>query len=118
MNEGARFEEFHARQRELGACRCAECRGDARESVAAADLRAPEADVADGAPGEHEAAAAAPFDPEGVRRTFVSEPFSLPSWQGWLDRAKSGGTYGPSAPSEADEIRWFRQFGPTHAWRP
>ena len=42
--------------------------------AAAADLRAPEADVADGVPGEHEAAAAAPFEekrlkfPEDFRR--------------------------------------------------
>jgi hypothetical protein len=102
--------------------------------VAAADLRAPEADVADGAPGEHEAAAAAPFDPEGVRRTFVSEPFSLPSWQRKLARAKAHGHYGPDVEPEpigpplpgepdmrpyrgdADEIGWFRQFGPTHGY--
>jgi len=90
-----RFEEFHRRQAALGACRCAECRG--KESAAAADLRAPEADVADGAPGRHEAAAAAPFDPESVRRAFVSEPFPPGLWEERLERAKSGGSYGPDA---------------------
>jgi len=96
--------------------------------VAAADLRAPGTGVADGHPGDRAAAAApfdfadagrviiegtdeekaafygkhevaaAPFDPESVRRAFVSEPFPPGLWEERLDRAKSGGGYGPEAP--------------------
>jgi hypothetical protein len=64
--------------------------------VAAADPRAAGAyDVADGALDVFGTAAAAPFDPESVRREFVSEPFPPGKWQERLDRAKSGGSYGP-----------------------
>jgi len=92
-------------------CRCAECRGSARE-VAAAVVSPSVTGVADGHEETIEAAAAAPFDPESVRRAFVSEPFSLP-WQERLDRAKSGGTYGPQDP---DDEKWFAPFGPTHGY--
>ena len=110
-----RFEEFHRRQAELGACRCPECRGNVGVATAAADLGAPGiSGVADGAPGEREAAAAAPFDPESVRRAFQSEPFASP-WEERLDRAKSGGTYGPRDP---DDEKWFAPFGPTHGFEP
>jgi hypothetical protein len=96
-------------------------------AVAAADLRAPGTGVADGHPGDRAAAAAPsaplgshdaihldaqareqlfidrlgeqqPFDPESVRRAFVSEPFPPGLWEERLDRAKSGGSYGPEAP--------------------
>ena len=113
-----RFAAFHARQAVLGACRCRRCR--ATWEVAAADLRAPEADVADGAPGEHEAAAAAPseereigffapFGPThgrlaepavgdpmpGVRRVFQVDRPVMGDWEHKLARAKAGGGYGP-----------------------
>ena len=120
--------------------------------MAAADLGAPGVhDVADGASGVREAAAAAPyaplgshdaihldakarerlfidrlgeqqpFDPESVRRAFVSEPFPRSKWQERLDRAKSGGSYGPyegepepigpPLPGEPD-MRPYRGIGP------
>lgn len=94
-----RFEEFHRRQAALGACRCAQCRGNGKERLAAADPRAAGAyAVADGALDVFGTAAAAPFDPESVRRAFVSEPFPPGLWEERLDRAKSGGGYGPAAP--------------------
>jgi hypothetical protein len=94
-----RFAKFHRRQAELGVCRCAECRGRGKEPLAAADPRAPGAyGVADGALDVFGTAAAAPFDPESVRRAFVSEPFPPGKWQERLERAKSGGGYGPESP--------------------
>ena len=85
-----RFEEFHRRQAELGACRCPECRGNVGVATAAADLRAPGTGVADGHPGDRAAAAApyAPLDPDDSRWFAPFGPTH--GYSAWEDAFKPG----------------------------
>jgi hypothetical protein len=90
MTSGARFREFHERQRDFRACRCAECKAwwDAKEGEAAVVSAALSAsDVAVGAETEREPAAAAPpfaplggfeFDEPPIEPPLPGEPYLRP----------------------------------------
>lgn len=95
-----KFERWHARQYELGACRCPECKGKRDRAVAA--FVAPD-DVAERGSVEREAEAAtpAPFDPEGVRRTFTVDSVLRAVEQ--ATDAEIEAVIGPPAPGEPDQ---------------
>lgn len=94
-----KFERWHARQYELGACRCPECKGKRDRAVAA--FVAPD-DVAERGSVEREAEAAtpAPFDPEGVRRTFTVDSVLRAVEQATDEELRTAGGIEFSAPIE------------------